>query len=59
MRIPLTVVVAAALCAVSAAVVQTAPSHTPQQGPSASISDMLKPQSPISGIETLSNTERA
>jgi outer membrane biosynthesis protein TonB len=57
MRIPITVVFAAALCAFSSAVAQTAPSHTPQQGPSASIPDMLKPQSPISGIETLSGTE--
>ena len=57
MRIPITVVVAAVMCAGSAAVAQTAPSHSPQQGSSASIPDMLKPQSPISGIETLSDTE--
>jgi TonB family protein len=57
MQIPITVVVAAVLCAGSAVVVQTAPSDAPQQGPSASIPDMLKPQSPISGIETLSDTE--
>ena len=57
MRIPITVIVAAVLCAGSAAMAQTAPSDTPQQGPSASIPDMLKPQSPISGIETLSDPE--
>lgn len=57
MRIPITVVVAAVFCAGSAVVAQTALSDSHQQGPSASIPDTLKPQSPISGIETLSDPE--
>jgi TonB family protein len=57
MRISITLVVAAVLCAGSAVEAQTAPSNTPQQGHSASIPDMLKPQSPTSGIETLSDTK--
>jgi hypothetical protein len=57
MRIPITLVVAAVLSVGSAVEAQTAPSDTPQQGPPASIPDMLKPQTPISGVETLSDTE--
>jgi len=57
MRISITLVVAAVLWAGSAVGAQTAPSNTPQQGPSTSIPDMLKPQSSTSGIETLSDTE--
>ncbi len=56
MRISMTLVAAAVLCAGSGVKAQTAPSKTPQQGHPALIPDMLKPQSPTSGIETLSDT---
>ena len=57
MRIPITVLAAAVLCVGSVVDAQTAPSDPPQQEPAASIPGVLKSQSPISGIETLSDTE--
>jgi hypothetical protein len=56
MRIPITIIATAILCA-AAAEAQNAPSNILQSAPSIATSDKLKPQSPVSGVEMLSETE--
>lgn len=57
MRIPISIIAAAILCSGSATGAQNAPSGTLQSPPSTATSEELNSQSPIGGVEVLSDTE--
>jgi hypothetical protein len=57
MRIPIAMILEAMLCAGAVAAAQTAPLDAAQQVPSSAASDQLKAQTPLGGVEILSDTE--
>jgi outer membrane biosynthesis protein TonB len=57
MRIPIAAIVAAMLCAVAVVEAQTAPQDAAQPVSATAASDLLKAQTPLGGVEILSDTE--